>query len=148
MLQGKVFELKISEKKGEPKKSLETAVLIKDSGIEGDMKRGPGLRQVSFFTLEGSNKLKNSKLKGLCTEKFWGNINTEGLSLSEIQPGTKLKIGDALIEITEKGKECFKNCELFKSGLNCNIPGETAFGRILRGGMIHVGDEIEIEDEK
>lgn len=142
--QGKVYDLKISEKKGAAKKSIETALLIQDDGIEGDIHRADIERQVSFFTFEGIQKLKNTETKGLCTERFWGNITTEGIQFSKILPGIEFKIGEALIEITGNGKKCFKDCELVQNGLNCTIPEETAFGKIIKSGWIHIGDRIEV----
>jgi Uncharacterized protein conserved in bacteria len=142
--QGKVYDLKISEKKGTAKKSTETALLIQDDGIQGDIHRGDSKRQVSFFTFEGMQKLESTEIKGLCTERFWGNITTEGIQFSKLTAGTKLKIGETIIEITNKGKKCFIECELVQNGLNCTIPMETAFGKILKGGCIHIGDRIEV----
>ena len=144
MAQGKVYELKVSEGKGKAKKSLESILLIKSEGIKGDIHKGDTNRQVSFFTYEGIEKLKASDMKGLCTGKFWGNITTRGIEFSKLLPGDKLKIGQALIEITEKGKECYKVCELFRNGLKCTIPMETAFGKILEGGQVNIEDKIEI----
>lgn len=144
MVQGKVYELKVSEGKKKAKISLESVLLIKNEGIKGDMHKGDTDRQVSFFTYEGMEKLKDSEMKGLCTGKFWGNITTRGIDFSKLLPGDKLKIGHSLIEVTEIGKECYKECELLKNDLKCNIPMETAFGRILEGGQVNIEDKIEI----
>ncbi|MDV3426131.1 MAG: MOSC domain-containing protein [Bacillota bacterium] len=144
MAQGKVYELKVSEGKGKAKKSLESIALIKSEGIKGDIHKGDTDRQVSFFTYEGIERIKASDMKGLCTGKFWGNITTKGLEFSKLLPGDKLKIGQTIIEITEKGKECYKACELFQNGLKCTIPMETAFGKILEGGQVNIEDKIEI----
>jgi cyclic pyranopterin monophosphate synthase len=142
--QGKVYDLKVSEKKGTDKKSQESVLIVENKGIEGDLHREDINKQISFFTLEGIQKLKETETAGLCTKKFWGNITTEGIEFSKLPLGAKLKIGEALIEITVRGKSCYKNCELSQNGLNCIIPMETAFGRILKGGRVKIGDSIEV----
>lgn len=144
---GIVSDLKISQGKGKAKISLEKAQLFKGQGIDGDIHTGSTEREISFFTFEGTEKLKNEEINGLCTGKFWGNIITKGIDFSKLSPGTKLKIGDAIIEITEIGKTCYKDCELLKKGLKCTIPMETAFGKILEGGQVSIGDKIEIIKE-
>ena len=77
---------------------------------------------------------------------FAENITTIGMELFTLPVGTKLKIGEAVIEITQIGKECHSGCEIAKIVGKCIMPTEGIFAKVVIGGEIKVGDEIEIID--
>lgn len=58
---------------------------------------------------------------------------------------TKIKLGkEAILEITQIGKEChIKYAIFFKVG-DCVMPREGIFAKVIRGGERFVGDSIEI----
>ena len=59
--------------------------------------------------------------------------------------GTQVRLGDeALVEITQIGKECHKKCAIFYQAGDCIMPREGVFGRVLKGGTVRVGDAIRI----
>jgi len=54
------------------------------------------------------------------------------------------KLGaNALVEITQIGKECHQKCAIFYRTGDCIMPKEGVFAKILKGGIIRVGDRIE-----
>ena len=55
---------------------------------------------------------------------------------------------DALLEMTQIGKECHSHCEIFKRMGECIMPREGVFAVVLRGGTIQKGDTIELVTEK
>ncbi len=61
--------------------------------------------------------------------------------------GTRLRIGDVLLEITQIGKECHSHCNIFETMGDCIMPREGVFARVLRGGIVRTGDAIELCDE-
>ncbi len=141
---GKVVAVCISERKGTQKKDIGEAHLIEDYGIEKDAHAGPGHRQVSLLALESADTMR---AKGLDIDSgdFGENIVTEGLYLKDLSLGSRLRIGkEALLEITQIGKECHDRCAIYYQAGDCIMPREGIFARVIRGGTIHVGDNIEI----
>ncbi|WP_271628657.1 cyclic pyranopterin monophosphate synthase MoaC/MOSC-domain-containing protein [Caldicellulosiruptor sp. DIB 104C] len=142
----KVISINISRQKGTPKEPVEEAHVIENFGIEGDAHAGTSYRQVSLLDMSSIKKMKEYGIKGLCFGKFAENITTEGLDISKIQLGTKLKIGDdVILEISQIGKKCHGDgCEIARTVGVCIMPKEGLFARVLKGGKIRVGDIIEI----
>jgi molybdenum cofactor synthesis domain-containing protein len=76
--------------------------------------------------------------------EFAENITTKGRILYELSPLDRLKIGEAELEITQIGKECHgKNCAIFQEVGNCVMPKEGIFTRVVSGGEIRAGMNIE-----
>ncbi len=143
---GRVVAVCISEKKGTQKEDVGEVRLVKDHGIERDAHAGPGHRQVSLLAHESANVMKE---KGLDIESgdFGENIVTEGLDLKRLKPGRRLKVGkNALLEITQIGKECHDRCAIYYKAGDCIMPREGIFATVQDGGVVRVGDEVEILD--
>ena len=75
---------------------------------------------------------------------FAENILTEGICLYKLPVGTKLRIGQALAEVTQIGKECHSDCAIRKAAGDCVMPREGIFVRVLAGGAVRAGDPIEL----
>ncbi|MCB7129765.1 MAG: MOSC domain-containing protein [Candidatus Brocadiales bacterium] len=143
---GRVVAVCISQKKGTQKVDVGEVKLIEDHGIESDAHAGPGHRQVSFLALESADKMRQ---KGLDIDSgdFGENIVTEGLDIKRLKPGTRLKLGnDALLEITQIGKECHDRCAIYYKAGDCIMPKEGIFSTVLAGGIVRVGDQVKILD--
>jgi len=110
------------------------------TGVAGDCRSA---KDGSVSLLSGEAEASVRGLGGLCTERFQGNILTNGLDYSHLHAGARLQIGESELEITRVGKSCFEVCALVKRSETCPLPGNCAFARVLRGGVIHTGDEIE-----
>ncbi len=140
---GKVLAISISKKKGIPKTNIDTANLIENHGIEGDVHAGNWHRQVSFLAIESINKMREAGIPKLRPGAFAENITTEFLILPEIEIGTKIKIGDeALLEITQIGKECHSKCAIFVKIGDCVMPREGIFAKVIKSGSIKSDDKI------
>ena len=140
----KVLSINISEKKGTPKTKINPGVLIEDFGFEGDAHAGKWHRQVSLLAKESIEKSKGLPTDGLCHGIFAENITTEGIELYTIPVGTKLKVGECIIEITQIGKECHNGCAIKKLVGQCVMPREGIFASVIKGGKVYEGDDIEI----
>lgn len=140
---GKVLAISISKKKGIPKTNIDTANLIENYGIEGDVHAGNWHRQVSFLAIESINKMREAGIPKLKPGAFAENITTEFLTLPQIEIGTKIKIGDeALLEITQIGKECHSKCAIFVKIGDCVMPSEGIFAKVIKSGSIKPDDDI------
>ncbi len=143
-MQGVVLSVNISEKKGTPKTQVNPGVLIENFGLEGDAHAGKWHRQVSLLAVESIEKAKNGPTDGLCHGVFAENITTEGIELYTLPVGTRLKVGEAEIEISQIGKECHEGCAISKLVGQCVMPREGVFAVVLKGGKVFAGDEIEV----
>lgn len=88
--------------------------------------------------------MKAIGIEKLSTGEFAENITTEGITLYELPIGTKLKIGDVLLEVTQIGKECHSDCEIKKLVGECIMPKEGVFAKVLEEGYINTGDNIAV----
>lgn len=140
---GRIVALNISKKKGIPKTNVNQVTLIKDFGIEGDIHAGNWHRQISLLTIESIEKMLD---KGLNVRPgaFAENITTEFLNLPQLNIGDKIIIGESILEVTQIGKECHNKCAIYYQAGDCVMPREGIFARVLKGGVIKLGDEIQI----
>ena len=146
-MSGKVVAVCISEKKGMRKVSIGEANLIPNWGMEGDAHGGKWHRQISLLSVSSIEKMKEiGKQKGLdlVPGDFAENLTTEGLELFKLPIGTYLKAGETLLEVTQIGKSCHHDCEIFQQVGQCVMPKEGIFTRVLVGGKIREEDSIEI----
>jgi MOSC domain-containing protein YiiM len=140
----RVIAVNISEKKGVVKHPIEKGFFKVNHGLEGDAHAGNWHRQVSLLGDESIEKVRAMGVKGLCSGKFAENLTTEGIVLYKLPVGTKLKIGEVTMEVTQIGKECHLGCEIRNLIGDCVMPREGIFTKVLTEGWICPGDEIEI----
>lgn len=140
---GKVMAVCISEKKGTQKKRVSEGILIEEHGIEGDAHAGKWHRQVSLLSYE---TIEAFKARGAQIEDgaFGENVIVEGIDLIHLPVGTRLRCGKILLEVTQIGKECHSHCEIFKKMGECIMPSNGIFTRVLHGGLMREGDEINV----
>lgn len=140
---GRVIAICISEKKGTQKKTVPNALLRTDWGIEGDAHAGNWHRQVSLLALE---KIEEFRARGAAVDygAFGENLVVEGFDLKNIPAGTRFEIGEAVLELTQIGKECHSHCAIYKAVGDCIMPREGVFTKVIKGGEISPGDEIRM----
>lgn len=161
MMRGKIVSLNTSRKKGTTKKQREKIVLLKNFGAKGDAHASSAWhRQVSLLDMESietfnarpDNKkhpcmnVRDNEQKTYRVQPgdFAENITTKGLTLSELPIGARLRIGEnAVLEITQIGKECHKGCVIRAMVGDCIMPRRGIFAKVVRGGKIKIGDAIQ-----
>lgn len=143
---GSITAVNISERKGVVKHPIEKGYFKVNYGLEGDAHAGNLHRQVSLFGQESIDKMKASGVNRLCSKKFAENLTTDGVVLYELPLGTKMKIGQVILEVSKVGKECHQHegCEITKSDGECVMLRECVFAKVLENGYIKTGDEIEV----
>ncbi|MCE1188993.1 MAG: MOSC domain-containing protein [Ignavibacteria bacterium] len=141
----KITAISISEKKGIPKSNVQQAELRTDYGIVGDAHAGNWHRQVSLLALESIECMIQKGLPNLRPGNFAENITTTGIDLIKLPIGAKLKLGnEALLEVTQIGKECHSRCAIYNTAGDCVMPREGIFARVIHAGVVCVNDQIEI----
>lgn len=133
----------ISAQKGTPKRPVSGALFIQDHGLENDAHAGAWHRQVSLLSLE---KVEEFRKRGAIVNfgDFGENLVISGIDCASLPVGTLLRAKDALLEITQIGKECHTHCAIYHSMGECIMPTQGVFARVLRGGSVSPGDSLEI----
>ena len=140
---GKVIAVCVSEKKGTQKTEVPSIRLIPEWGIENDAHAGKWHRQVSLLALE---KIEAFRAKGADVDygAFGENIIIEGFDFRSLPVGTRFRIGEALLELTQIGKECHTHCAIYHQVGDCIMPREGVFTIVLEGGTVTAGDPVEM----
>lgn len=141
-MKGKIRAVCISEKKGTPKIDIKSVNIIENFGLENDAHAGSE-RQVSLLSWAKVEDFKKS-----CAEvkagDFGENLLVEGFDFKTFPVGTKFKCNDVILEIIQIGKKCHSACTVTQRTGKCIMPSEGVFARVLHGGKVSVGDEIEL----
>jgi len=141
---GKVLSINISAKKGVVKNPVNEALFKIDHGIVGDAHSGNWHRQVSLLGIESYGRMEFSEGLDLPIGSFAENITTKGLELFTQPIGTKFKIGEIILELTQIGKKCHTGCAISQLVGKCVMPKEGIFTKVLKEGIIRPGDSIII----
>lgn len=140
----KVVSVNISTKKGMIKHPVEQIELKINHGIVNDAHAGDWHRQISLLDLSSFDKMHNTANVALRPGIFAENITTEGIDLWSLPIGTRLQIGQTLLEITQIGKECHRHCQVFKEVGDCVMPREGIFAVVIKEGVIKAGEAVKI----
>lgn len=150
---GKLIQISVNPNGGVPKLRVESARLGLER-VEGDKQNnakyhGGPMRAVCLYSLEIIEKLQ---LEGhpIAPGSIGENLTISGLDWNEINPGVRLQIGDALVEITDYTRPCHKIKASFKDGefmrpWQKTHPGESrVYAKILREAVVRQGDTVSV----
>ncbi len=140
---GRVVAVSVSARKGGKKVSVPSVVLVRDHGVRGDAHAGPGTRQVSLLGEESIAKMRDRGLS-VGPGDFAENLTVAGIALPALPVGTRLRVGKALLEVTQIGKVCHDRCAIYLQAGDCVMPREGIFARVVRGGAVAAGDAVEV----
>lgn len=143
-----VVSVNISEKKGTVKHPVPEIQLKLRHGIVGDAHAGDWHRQISLLAEESVDTMRAACSIPLSEGVFAENINTRGIDLKHLPVGTRLRIGETEVEVTQIGKECHSDCAIKKAVGKCVMPTEGIFAIVVKEGTVRPGDEIEILEAK
>ena len=142
-MKGTVVAVCISERKGTEKHEIEVGKILPGFGLESDAHGGNWHRQISLLSYEKVLEF-NQKGGAVRNGDFGENILVSGIDLRTLPVGTHLRVGDALLEVTQIGKECHSHCAIFHRVGDCIMPREGIFSRVLEGGNVKKGDVVEV----
>ncbi len=122
-------------------REVEEAVAAENHGLDGCAHGRPGgRRQVLLMDAETLNQFDLPP--GVVKE----NITTQGLVLRELHPGQRLRVGEALLEITLPCEPCSR-MDVIRQGLQQELRGRRGMlCRVVEAGRIRRGDRIEVLD--
>ena len=93
------------------------------------------------FVNNGSDPYYNYYLDGVLLNL---PSDIEGYDLKTIPVGTIFECNGVVLEITQIGKECHSHCAIHKKMGTCIMPTNGIFAKVIKGGTIKVGDELEV----
>ncbi len=139
----RVVAVSVSETKGVQKVPQQVVRLVQGHGVQGDAHAGPWHRQVSLLACESIEKMQRMGL-AVSEGSFAENIATSGVSLHTLPVGSVLRIGEAVLRVTQIGKECHTGCAIRQQAGDCVMPREGIFAEVLVSGEVRPGDEMVI----
>ncbi len=133
----------VSEQRGTAKRNVGACRLIENWGLENDAHAGKWHRQVSLL---GYGAVEAFRARGAVVGDgaFGENLLVDGIDFRALPAGAVLRCGEAVLELTQIGKECHAECEIRRQVGDCVMPREGAFAAVLRGGTVRVGDEMTV----
>lgn len=136
---GIVVRLQLCVKHRAPMAQVSHARAMENFGLDGDRHAMPdSSRQVLLFAQETC--VEYDIPIGALRE----NITTRGIDLMALPKGTRLQIGDAVFETTKECEPCGFVDEV-REGLRAELQHKRGMlARVVRGGEIHVGQEIRV----
>lgn len=135
----------VSERRGTAKHPVSSVRLAERFGLEGDAHGGHWHRQVSLLGQESIDAF-NAQGAGVRPGDFGENLIVEGFDLRHLPVGTCFRVGEAVLELTQIGKECHSHCEIYRRVGHCIMPANGVFAQVLRGGEIRVGDQVTLAE--
>ena len=140
----KIIAVCKSKKKGTRKEPVAKGVLKEDYGLVGDAHADCCThRQVSLLATESIDKMRRLGFD-VGPGDFAENLTTEGIDLVSLPVGTRIFIGETVLEITQIGKDCHTGCAIYRQIGKCIMPKEGVFTRVIKGGLVNVGDTIRL----
>jgi MOSC domain-containing protein YiiM len=136
----RVLNLFIAVQRREPMKAVNQVTAITDQGFEGCIHgRSGSKRQILLVESEALEEF--SLEPGIVRE----NITATGLRATELKPGQRLLIGNAVLEVTARCEPCSRMDEI-RMGLRGTLGDRRGMlCRVIEGGRISCGDEIRVE---
>ena len=122
-----------------PMREVEEISAIAGRGLEGCAHARPGSpRQMLLMDAETLDAL------GVPPGAVKENITTRGLELAKLPRGQRLRIGEALFEVSIPCEPC-RQMDDIRAGLQEQLRGRRGMlCRVLEGGRIRRGDAIEV----
>lgn len=141
----KVIAVCKSKDKGTRKEDVRQALLKEEFGLVGDAHADCCThRQVSLLAIESIERMRSAGFD-IGPGDFAENLTTEGINLVALPVGTRLSVGQGVVlEVTQIGKQCHTGCAIYRLIGKCVMPKEGVFARVVRGGLVKAGDELEI----
>lgn len=127
-----------------PMDAVDAAELVEDRGLVGNANQG-GRRQVTIIEQEVWQELMSDFNAALPPETRRANLMISGIRLEQSR-GSILEIADCRLELLGEVKPC-ERMEEALPGLRQAMYSEWrggAFGRVLTGGRIAVGDAVTL----
>lgn len=133
-----VIYLQIKTARGAPMQPVDMVEAVTEQGLRNDLQFGHPKRQVLIIERETLDEF------GLPIGDVRENITVEGIKLAGLPAGTRMQVGNALLEASMDCTPC-KFIEAKRPGLRAQMEGRRGMlFRVIGGGEIKLGDVVRI----
>ena len=131
-----------------PMRSVEEVVAEAGKGIVGDRYHGTRHRHVTVQSATALAEASAAYGRDVPWELTRRNVTVEGIDAIPTTPGTRMRIGEALLEAVRVAAPCKLLDDTIGRGAQEALRrrGGTVF-RVLESGTIEVGDDVQVEVE-
>ena len=137
-----ILHLYQSIARGEMVREFEEVYAVEDKGFRDCRHARGGTRQVLLIDVETLEEF------GIPPGRAKENVTTRGIVLSALPVGQQLRMGEALLEITEQCTLC-NQLDKIQEGLREKLRGRRGLMcRVVKSGNIRRGERIEIIEQK
>ncbi|MCC6572631.1 MAG: MOSC domain-containing protein [Planctomycetes bacterium] len=146
----KVLHLCIAPEGGAPllRSPQDQVKLVKGKGIEGDRKFGQSkTRQINVITQRSYPWFEQSFGRKLKAPGAFGEqvVISDDIDLNWLPVGTKLSLGEAVIEIAYGREPCLHMAGNLGADKAAYFVGHVGvLCRVIKGGVVRVGDRVEV----
>jgi len=111
--------------------------------MQGDYHAIGGERQLTLISSIAKDCMDSAETMGLCFSKFHENMVIDEMSLKTLTDAQRLKIGEAVLEVSSVRKKCYPElCKLALNGEECLLMKEVRFAKVITSGVVAVGMEV------
>jgi len=140
-MQGRVVAVCRGAEKGKRKEAVLTGFFQKGVGLVGDAHAGTD-KEVSLLLKERVDELAGKTGYSFPAGAFAENLLLEGLNWDDCIPGKCFKAGEAILQITQIGKDPAIPHSYNYCGFSL-LPRFGIFARVIQSGALKTGDEVE-----
>ena len=139
---GRLVSICVGDRPGLRKRPVPSGRLIADYGLQGDRHAGSGARQLSLLDAAVAASMQAA---GIPVEPgaLGENLTIEGVPLQQLRPGTRLRVGAAVLEITQVRPACNSVRQLDRRALKALVGHSGQMARVVSSGEIRPGDPVE-----
>ena len=143
---GSIVAVCASRRRTDPKRDIGEGYLRESYGLVGDAHAGLSEREVSLLAWESIGRLNKEHGIKAAPGDFAENLTTQGIDLVSLPLGTRLRTGEAVLEVVQIGKPPDVTHTYNFQGLSI-LPTEGIFCRVIAGGRVRKDDEIAVLEE-
>ena len=140
-MRGRVVAVCRGLEKGKRKEAVMTGFFQKGVGLVGDAHAGTG-KEVSLLLKERVDELAGKTGFSFPAGAFAENLLVEGLKWADCTPGKCLQAGEAVLQITQIGKDPAIPHSYNYCGFSL-LPRFGIFARVIQSGAVKNGDEVQ-----
>jgi len=139
---GQVVGVCVSHHRRAPKKNIDQGMLREGLGLEGDSHAGTE-REISLLASEDVEEVCRARGIRALPGAFAENIRTREVNLGKVRIGGRIRLGEAMVEVVALGKDPSEPHPYGYCGISL-LPEKGVFARVVVGGVVRVGDLVEI----
>ncbi len=140
-MRGRVVAVCRGAEKGKRKEAVMAGFFQHRVGLVGDAHAGTD-KEVSILLKEGVDELAGKTGLSFPAGAFAENLLVEGLKWPECTSGKYLKAGEAVLQITQIGKDPSLPHSYNYCGFSL-LPRFGIFSKVIQSGAVKTGDDVE-----